>query len=676
MKRDISNNKLAVYTIFLYLLLLVMEIFMNLFYSTFNHSKVSVTFMSKMKEIFELIRVEVIIYFLLLILIYVGIAWINFRFVLAAAKAVQTRKPFKALPIKGFLFIVINGYFILTLYFLNFAFYPGSRVSDFAGLFLNPVHSRAYFITSFTMMAVYFLFLILAFLFQARKWEKVAVIAVVGFLLVSNFHPTYFINNILTSLKGGNENIGPNVIFIGIDSLNPLHTGYFGYPKNTTPHLDQFLKENIVFNNSYTPLARTSGSWYSILTGQYPKSNGMRYNLMNRDFINPSSRTITNYLKNRKGYFTCHFTDENRFCNLMKEDGFQEMTHPVMGLQDFVFGTIHDFSMTNLFFNCPLGHMIFRFMKHNRAAYAIYKPRYFSNTISRSIPSLKSKERFVFITHFCAPHWPYHAPYPYPFIFTDGQGTPYERYDGAIRLADDQFGRVINSLRKNDLYDNSLIIVLSDHGETMKGHGTNLTETDQNHILLAMKLPGKNRHSEISALARTIDITPTILDILGESPEEFSFDGTSLVSMIEHPLEKSDPEKSIIMETGFSVDVPGGVSLAYQELLNKGITFYEFDEKGIITVKKDLHQDLIKRKQRAIKTDKWKLVLQPDPKWGQEKNVLTLFSLDEDPRCLNDVASIYPDITGMLLKRLREFYGKELDLAGGLAEYLKSKLPQ
>ncbi len=662
MKREFSNKKLLLYSIFLYLLLLILELALNVFsfINKYSEETVGSTFLSKINESFNLLKYDIVFYLSILILIYVVFALINYKYVKLAYQGLKQKKLFQHSLIKAYLFIAINVYFILSLYFFNCVSYPYSNITSFPALLINQGNYHILKIIAFLLFLIYFTgFFYLSFKY-AKKIVRISTLIFFGLILTSHFHPIYHLKNIYFSLSTRDNNKGPNVIIIGLDSLNPKHTGYSGYMLDTTPNLDSVSEECIVFKNSYTPLARTFPSWYSILTGQYPATNGVRYNLIKRKYINPQSETLASILKNEKNYFTAYFTDETRFNNILKEDGFQYLRQPLMGVKDFILGHFHDFSLTNVFFNSPLGYKIFDFLDINRGVYHIYKNNYFTDELISFFNLLKTKKKFFLTVHFCAPHWPYVSSAPYPLLYDNAPNPLFNLYDGALRMADDQLGRLLKALKRKGLYDNSIIIILSDHGESPEGHGTDLKLSDQNHIFLSFKLPKKNTHLEVKELVRTIDIAPTILDLLDSNFEDYNFDGLSLKHLLNGSKDMWNFDNSIILETGFSVDVPGGIGISIQEMINEGIHLYEFDKKGIITVKEEFHKELINKKQRAIQTLKWKLILEPLIRRHRKGQAISLYDLTNDPECKYDVSETYPHIYNHLLKQLSQHYKGEM----------------
>lgn len=658
MKKEISSKKLLFFSFVFYFFLLISEIINNAFNFILKYSegKVGTSIISRFNECLSFLKFDIAEYTITLILIYIFFAFLNFLYVENVSLA------FGSMGVKNnkiLLFFLINVIFIFNIYVLNYINYPFSEISGFfAGIVTSGnVHNIKTF--CLIILSIYFLGFFIVTFKHIKKFSVLASWLILVIIFISFIHPQYVVHKILHAADNKTDNnSSPNVIIIGIDSLNPEHTGYFGYDRNTSPNLDKFMEENIVFSNCYTSLARTFPSWYSILSGQYPKTNGARYNLIKREFLNPETKTMPEILRKEDNYFTAHFTDETRFSNITNDDGFVYLRHPIMGIKDFILGTIHDFSLTNVFLNNALGYKLFDFLEINRAVYHLYNPTYFTNEIVSYIDNLKEKDKFFLAVHLCAPHWPYASSFPYSYLYAE-ENNLFNEYDAAIRMADDQLGRILQALKDNNLYDDSIIVLLSDHGESYEGHGFDLEQSEQNHVLLAFK-PLKNRKNmDINQLVRNIDIAPTIFHLLGKDWEHYEFEGVSLLPLINGNPEQWE-EQNIFMETGFSFDVPGGVGLALQEMIEEGIYFYEFDERGIITVKKEFHQQLIERKQRAIQTNKWKLIFNNYVRKNSVKHKLALYDMKNDPECGNDCSEQNFQVTLELWKKLKSFYRDEI----------------
>ncbi|HOW86119.1 MAG TPA: sulfatase [Candidatus Aminicenantes bacterium] len=617
------------------------------------------TVTSRLGEGLRVLAPAVLAYLLTLLAIYVLFGALNGHYAALIAARVSARRPGRSRFAPGLAFLAVNAVFLAGLYSLNSALYPASNLAFVRQSLLWVGDVGALKTAGLALLAVYLAGFVVMSVRTAGKKTAIASLAFWGVLLVAPLDPAYLLHRALPRAEAVRP-AAPNVILIGIDSLNPLHTGYAGYPLPLTPNLDAFLKENVVFRDCYTSIARTFPSWYSILTGQYPVTNGVRLNLQKRKNIKSADRCLGHILKDR-GYRTVHFTDEVRFSNITSAEGFDVLRHPVMGIKDFVFGSFHDFSLTNVFFNNPLGSLLFPFLKYNRAVFHLYDGRYFINDVVAELDRLKRGKPFFLAVHLCIGHWPYFHASPREFKFQPGADPRMALYDSALSIADRQLGRILAALKASGLYDGSVVVVLSDHGESAEGHGSDLRNSEQNRTLLAWKPAGGTVHRDVDRLVRTIDIAPTILELVGAGTAGRAFDGESLRPWLGDPgVPEPADDRSVFMETEFSLLTPGGLGIALQSMIEQGIKFYEFDRTGLITVRDDIAQVLIRRRNRALMTSDWKLVRDVVLRGSSEIVRTALFDLCADPACKEDVAAERPEIFRSLWDRLSRYYGSEL----------------
>ncbi len=661
-KDKISHRRLLLFTVSLYLVLWLAELASKTYavLQDFSGDNVTSSFTENISLGARVIGPAIILYILKLMLIYALFASLNAYYTILATNWIVRRYPSKTQLAPAIAFLAVNGTFLGAVYGLNAALYPASELASVAGslTFGAGVEVLRIVATSFLVLYLGGFFVLNSY--YARKPAMAASLIIWAGLLLAPLDPAFVLRKTF-SRETPTTNKGPNVIIIGLDSLNPMHTGYFGYPLHITPHLDSFLDESIVFRNCYTPIARTFPAWYSILTGQYPKTSGVRLNLTKRKYIKSANQTLGNILK-KKGYTTAHFTDEVRFSNISSQDGFDALRHPVMGIKDFVFGSFHDFSLTNVFFNNPLGFCLFPFLDGNRAVAHLYDGRYFINDLISSIDRLSRRERLFLVAHLCIAHWPYIHASPREFPHQPGADPVMQLYDSAVSRVDEELGRILSALKAKGLFENSTILVLSDHGESAEGHGSDLRDPGQNRTLLAWKPAGSLHHREVDGLVRTIDIAPTILDVLGDGlPNGYASDGMSLRPWLD-AVERVDTlsPDSVIMETEFSLDTPGGIGLALQSLIEQGVRFYEFDREGYITVRDEFHDVLIRRRNRAILTPDWKLVRDVIIRGNAEDVRTALYDVRTDPLCKKDVSSGMPEVFKDLWDRLSRYYGSEV----------------
>jgi len=656
-----SRRKLMALTIVLYVTVWLTEAASKVLavLGEYTGDDLKSTLAMRLGEGLRVLAPGLLLYTLILVLLYVMFAALNGRYAALLGGWIGRRWPRSTRTAPAVAFLSVNGIFLIGVYAVNAALYPSSNLAylnSFAGLIGG---APALKLIGLGLLGLYLLGFVVLNLRYAKGPARIVPLLAWAILLIAPFDPAYLIRRALPRPSPAVEN-GPNVIMIGLDSLNPRHTGYAGYPLPITPNLDEFMRENIVFGSCFTPIARTFPAWYSILTGQYPVTNGVRLNLQKRKYIKSAERCL-GHVFGRKGYKTVHFTDEVRFSNVTAAEGFDVLRHPLMGVKDFVFGSIHDFSMTNVFFNNPLGFRLFPFLRMNRAVFHLYDGRYFLHELVTTLDRLKSEGRFFLVAHLCAAHWPYFHASPREFEFRPGAEPRMALYDSAVSIADEQMGRILEALKSAGLYENSLIVVLSDHGESADGHGSDLRNSEQNRTLLVWKPAGPTAHREVDRLVRTIDIAPTILDLLGWEADAQAFDGVSLKSWIEGTLgPEGTGDESVIMETEFSLDTPGGVGLALQAMVEQGIKFYEFDRSGLITVRDDHYDVLVRRRNRAILTPDWKLVRDVIIRGDRESVQTALFDLRKDPGCKRDASIEQPAVFQKLWEQLSLYYGPEL----------------
>jgi hypothetical protein len=658
---EIPKKRIYFFSIALYLVLWLAELLSKALavHREYASDVVQSSLTAKIGEALRLFGLDAFVYVLTLVLVYILFAFLNGHYAGLVAERLRRLRPALERHAPGLAFLAVNGVFLIAVYAANSSLYPASDLSVMRGFQEFSAFGAFLKIASKVLLGLFLLGYIILSARYARKGARVLGLAVWIVLLLAPLDPGYAARRFVRRRPAA-ANAGPNVILIGLDSLNPRHTGYFGYPLPITPNVDAFLRENTVFKDCYTPIARTFPAWYSILTGQYPTTSGVRFNLIKRKYIKSAGQGLAHILKGR-GYATSHFTDEVRFSNITRAEGFDHLRHPPMGVKDFLFGSFHDFSLTNVFFNNPLGYALFPFLDVNRAVAHIYNGRYFLNDVVAAIEGLRSERRFLLAIHLCMAHWPYDHASPRDFGRKPGADRRMWLYDSAVSKVDAQFRRILEALKRNGLYDDSLIVVFSDHGESAEGHGSDLRDLAQNRILLAWKPPGPPVHREVGVLSRTIDIAPTVLDLLGEDPRGYPFDGMSLRPWIEGTGGPAvQGPDSVFMETEFSLETPGGIGLSLQSLVEQGSEFYEFDRDGLITVRDDLHDVLVRRRNRAILTPDWMLTYDILVRNGRERPSVSLFDIRRDPGCKNDVSAGHPDELSALLGRLRSHYGAEL----------------
>ncbi len=300
---------------------------------------------------------------------------------------------------------------------------------------------------------------------------------------------------------------GINVIVISFDALRTDVLGVHGYPLETSPNIDAFAAESIVFDNAYTVAPVTPTSFASAFTGLLPHRIFHDWDLVYTDTL---ARRFS-----EAGYSTAAF----------------------------------------------LNNVQLTAKRHFDTGFDVYEAetRREEAIVENSLKWLQAnREKKIFAwIHFISPHSPYDyremaahlydQSYEGEFMKTTGGRFDTDKpeeiarikslYDGEVFYADDLFDQVIDGLRAADLLDNSLIVVTSDHGEEFKEHGgfqhDRLTE-EHVRIPLIVRHPRLKSGLRSEMLVSNLDFFPTLLSVAGID-YDVDLDGRDLTRITEEP---------------------------------------------------------------------------------------------------------------------------------------------
>lgn len=455
----------------------------------------------------------------------------------------------------------------------------------------------------------------------------------------------------------------PNVVLIGIDSLRIDQIGFFGNKGGLTPNLDQFLQEATVFPFTITPSARTFPAWISILTGNDPKLNGARYNLINDSAVDKSA-TLGAILQ-KDGYETIFATDDRRFSNIGKSYGFNKTIAPKMGFNDFLLGSFNDFPLSNVVMNTPVGRYLFPYSYGNRGVDVTYQPQTFPDWVARELEKVQhtSNKPLFLVVHLTTPHWPFviadSATVP---VASQNAATIIKEYQRAVKTADWQFDILLSSLQKTKILDNALVVALSDHGQgfgldddrlpksntyigtqsnilplagqrfsttaASVGHGTDLLSPSQFRVLLAFKTFGTPNNLAYSQSVPTslIDIAPTVLNFVNIMPLPL-MQGVSLLPALFDEKQGPAINRDLFMESSFTINSMMPVNPSVQQVLKESMNYFQIEcHSGKLIMKPSIYNDVIRQKQRAVIEWPWLLTVYP-PIHPETKPTLVLVNL-------------------------------------------------
>jgi arylsulfatase A-like enzyme/Flp pilus assembly protein TadD len=303
----------------------------------------------------------------------------------------------------------------------------------------------------------------------------------------------------------------PSVILITLDTVRADRMGFLGSKNGLTPNLDALALQGVVFEHAYSQAPITPVSHATILTGTFPQYHGIR-NFGDR--LPPSVPFLPEIL-HTQGYHTGAFVGS---IILDPKNGFAS-------------GFDHGFDVYNAGFHRQ---------KTGERREASMQRRG-EVTLGHVLEWLGQQQGNPFFLwfHLWDAHDPYNPPEPFRSRFP---GAP---YNGSIAYVDATVGKLLDYLRKQGLYDNALIAVAADHGESLGDHGE-LTHSiflyDATiHVPLLLKLPAKRFVGQrVNAAASLVDLAPTLLEALGQTPPP-AMQGRSLLPLIGNPHPENRP---------------------------------------------------------------------------------------------------------------------------------------
>jgi choline-sulfatase len=279
------------------------------------------------------------------------------------------------------------------------------------------------------------------------------------------------------------------VILISIDTLRADRLPLYGYTKIQTPFLDRFAKDAWLFENAYSPCPMTLPAHTTMLTGMLPPEHGVRNNI-GFAFDGEAHMSLPRLLRQR-GYATG-----------------AALSSYVLRFETGL-GALFDFYEDSFDTTPGVQSVNYQRAGDKTAAFA------------EAWIGEHAGKPFFFLFHIYEPHVPYDPPEPF-------RGRYGATYDGEVATSDAIVGEFLDTLKKLGVYDRSIVIVTSDHGEGLGEHG------EQQHSIflyreaikvpLLVKLPANSgAGSRVAAPVQLSDIFPTVTAALGlPAPREVS----------------------------------------------------------------------------------------------------------------------------------------------------------
>ena len=438
-------------------------------------------------------------------------------------------------------------------------------------------------------------------------------------------------------------NSKPNILIILADDAGYSDFGFMGSDEIKTPNLDKLALDGVLFNNAYVSASVCSPSRAGLLTGMYQQSFGHECNLdsdVNNSF-DPSQITIAEALKT-KGYNTgligkWHLGDKKQ--NHPLNNGFDYFWGFISGARNYFYNPNEE--SRNSIRNVVENHSKTKFDGYLTDALG-------DKAINFINKNHKANSPFFLFLSFNAPHTPMHAKKEVLKKFKD---NPRKIYASMMWSMDEAIGSVVDKLKENNQYDNTIIYFLSDNGAAMsndaspfpfKGWKGNQYEGG---IKTPMIMTWKNRiepETQFDGFISSLDIFKTSLEVSGvDQSLLINADGKNIINSLNDKKVYSEDlfwrkDKMATVRSGdFKLIRLNDTSTVLYNIKNN---FYEDLD---LKIKQPLvHDSLLK------KLSNWEKKLK-NPNWIENKNWNVITEM------------IYEDL--MNNKKIRAFSPKDLN---------------
>ena len=416
----------------------------------------------------------------------------------------------------------------------------------------------------------------------------------------------------------------PNIVLLGIDSLRADHLSGYGYHRLTSPHIDRFAQQGVLFENTFSAHIPTTSAYASMLTGMDVFSTQV-VALRHKGPLRDEVKTLPEILR-EQGYHTVCVG----FSGNPSSRGFDEY------LDYTAWGSWDEGRMPKA-----------------------------QNLNEQAIPALErlladDKPFFLFLRHM-DPHAPYLPPEPYERIFYSGDECdpanesmdpvlafkPFRdflaswlppgitdqeyvtaQYDGAIAYMDAAIQTIFTALESRGVLDETIVAVNGDHGETLYEHDCFFDHhgiyDNVLHVPLILRYPAKlPAGKRVAGFNQHKDLVPTLLELAG----------------IDAGIDPSTGSGDVLsLSKGRRFDGRSLLPMIRGEVASHESEFY-------IT-------ECTWMRKHGWRTPQWKLILALEPDF-HFKPAVELYNLVEDPDENRNVAEQNPDVVMALTARMQ-----------------------
>jgi arylsulfatase A-like enzyme len=339
----------------------------------------------------------------------------------------------------------------------------------------------------------------------------------------------------------------PNVLVIVVDTLRADHLSSYGYARPTSPNFDRLAQQGALFENAISSTSWSLPSHVSLLTGRYQFEHGIG-NVQPEPWLGWGNKSLGGFptlgeALQERGYRTGAFSANRTYftTSLGFGRGFQHFEDYFHSPADMFVRTLYGREFARIYLNRSDQSKVKRALRFLGMDSMLDKDSEGSGNYGgaqgvRKRADVVNRELlhwidvggahpfFAFLNYFDV-HYPYGGPPTYPKPPWDHGGRMNEdEYDAAVKYADDALGRLMQALEQRGLSNHTLVIITSDHGESLGQHG--LTYHGQAlyreliHVPLLIWYPGHVPAGVKLPTPVTIAAIPaTIMDLLGAATQ-------------------------------------------------------------------------------------------------------------------------------------------------------------
>ena len=476
-----------------------------------------------------------------------------------------------------------------------------------------------------------------------------------------------------------------DVLFLAVDSLRPDMID-----AEHTPHLQRLIAESIYFPHTLVTQPRTGPSWTATLTSMAPLSNGIETMFPDARHSQVENFSLPAHLSSL-GYRTAVFSEYAGEFFSRASFGFQVRAVPSVELKDItgqmlmmrlpsVLAAASVLYTQGSFGRSLLGRRIDNLLRGmaNFASPQVLEDDILALAHRDTADADSARIPFFWLVFYSQPHFPYTSSSDfYPKYQVPGAAPelrfgrdalaearierPEDReqlvglYRAALAETDAAIGQLLQRLEAEDRLDNTIIVLMADHGEglyecaTCVGHGDNLRSMLTLEVPLAFHLPREQfpeiQPQRIESYVSQLDVYPTILSLLGHKPLA-SQEGVPLLNA--KGRHSGVAQRDFFSETGEwlwpTPAVPG------DRIVYPVITEMAKLERGRIAIDSKYLPEIRAAKQRAVIRPPYKLTYEP----GASEVRYHLYQFEKDPLEAEDLAASQPELVSELKRSLRQ----------------------